>query len=565
MARRGSTEVPNVEMIMCHFTKGELEGLDNLQGGPSIDPATGLREYSKLTTIIELPEVQKIFRHVNEELSEDGKVSPDLHKIYETAKQGSLEFEKAPQDRKPPTSIIEKKGRGDDKFLALIPLNVAKFLIELNGGYSINPKTGLLEFGLFKNIKNIVKRVFSNPVKAIGHGFKKLMGPEGIRLAGTIGGALLGGPMGMGLGAGLANAATGAGLGKSAMRGLGAYGLGTGVQAAGQMMGMGAATPYSNGFFGGSNAITGLLGTGNGAGGAAGGWHQVTNAAEGNKILGLSGIANGAGEVASSAAAAPGAGSFFGNVGNALMSPTGLMLGMTGLSALAAKKHHEDENKLAKMHNQEIDRQKEAMGYNLKWEPHHGPRTRRWAPNPNYVHGGNESYYNDLTEPQHQQAQHLKTGGFVKRKELRSFDDSTGIYGPGNGQDDKIKTSIPAGSYIIDASTTANLGDGSSSSGIKVLEETARQIRRMHPKKAVKHVEIAFKKNGVQTPVYVANEEFKFDPVTVALAGGGDIKKGASVFRQMVKDIRKHKASNGLGLPPKARHPMDYIKKSHKN
>jgi hypothetical protein len=504
---------------------------------------------------------------VNEELTEDGRVSPDLHKIYETAKQGSLEFEKAPQDRKPPASIIEKKGRGNDKFLALIPMNLAKFLIELNGGYSINPKTGLLEFGgFFKNIKNIAKRVISNPIKAIGHGVKKAFGPEGLRLAGTIGGALLGGPMGMGLGAGLANAATGAGLGKSAMRGLGAYGLGTGIQAVGQMAGLGAATPYTNGFFGGSNPITGLLGMGNSASGAgataagsAGNWHQV---------MGPEAIS----AVHGGAAAAPSSGGLFGNIGNALMSPTGIMLGSMGLGLLAEKKAAKEENRLAKLHNQEIDRMKEDMGYNLKWDS--SGRSKRqerdkWAYNPNYVLGGKEHYTIDLDEPENQHLkphnpQAFKKGGFIKRRELRSFDDSTGIYGPGNGQDDKIKTTIPAGSYIIDASTTADLGDGSSSSGIKVLEETACHIRNKYPKKVVSRLERYFAKHGEQTPVYVANEEFKFDPVTVALAGGGDIKKGASVFRKMVKSVRKHKASNGLGLPPKAHHPMDYIRKSHK-
>ena len=144
------TEIPGVELLLCHFTKGELEGLDNLQGGPSIDDDTGLREYSKLSIVIEDPKIQEIFRHVQEELGDDGKVSPDLHNIYKTAKDNSLPFREAPQEKEPPAKTLANMGEGGDTELALIPKNLAEFLIDLNGGYSINDKTGLLEFGFFK-------------------------------------------------------------------------------------------------------------------------------------------------------------------------------------------------------------------------------------------------------------------------------------------------------------------------------------------------------------------------------------------------------------------------------
>ena len=88
------TEIPGVELLLCHFTKGELEGLDNLQGGPSIDDDTGLREYSKLSIVIEDPKIQEIFRHVQEELGDDGKVSPDLHNIYKLLKTILCHLEK---------------------------------------------------------------------------------------------------------------------------------------------------------------------------------------------------------------------------------------------------------------------------------------------------------------------------------------------------------------------------------------------------------------------------------------------------------------------------------------
>jgi len=87
----------------------------------------------------------------------------------------------------------------------------------------------------------------------------------------------------------------------------------------------------------------------------------------------------------------------------------------------------------------------------------------------------------------------------------------------------------------------------------------ADDIKKSKPIHVVKHVEKFIKGDSKNTPVYLANEEFKFDPITVALAGGGSIDKGAKVFENMVKQVRSHKNSNGLGLPPKAKHPLEYM------
>ena len=541
------TEIPGVELLLCHFTKGELEGLDNLQGGPSIDDDTGLREYSKLSIVIEDPKIQEIFRHVQEELGDDGKVSPDLHNIYKTAKDNSLPFREAPQEKEPPAKTLANMGEGGDTELALIPKNLAEFLIDLNGGYSINDKTGLLEFGLFKNIVKIVKRVIHNPVKAVIHGVKKAFGPEGVRIAGTIGGAIIGGPLGAGLGAGLGNMVTGAGINKSLSRGLGVGAAAYGVQGLGQAMGVSASAPYTGGFFGGENALGSLLG-GSGTIGANMAPAYGTN----GQLIAAKGAALPA---VSNATASAGTGSgIFGSLGKAASSlasnPAALMLGMTGLNMLAEKQRIKEHNKLVQAQKEENERVRHDLGFDLP-DIKMG-RRNRLLKNPAYDLENNENYY--LDEPEY-----YKKGGLVKHKDLGSFTKSTGIYGPGNGRDDKIKTKIPSGSYIIDASTTANLGDGSSSSGIKVLEEVAKHIKKSKPIHVVKHVEKFIKGDSKNTPVYLANEEFKFDPITVALAGGGSIDKGAKVFENMVKQVRSHKNSNGLGLPPKAKHPLEYM------
>ena len=541
------TEIPGVELLLCHFTKGELEGLDNLQGGPSIDDDTGLREYSKLSIVIEDPKIQEIFRHVQEELGDDGKVSPDLHNIYKTAKDNSLPFREAPQEKEPPAKTLANMGEGGDTELALIPKNLAEFLIDLNGGYSINDKTGLLEFGLIKNVGKIFKRIVNNPVKAVIHGVKKTFGPEGVRIAGTIGGAIIGGPVGAGLGAGLGNMVTGAGINKSLSRGLGVGAAAYGIQGLGQAMGVSASAPYTGGFFGGENALGSLLG-GSGTIGANMAPVYGTN----GQLIAAKGAALPA---VSNATASAGTGSgIFGSLGKAASSlasnPAALMLGMTGLNMLAEKQRIKEHNKLVQAQKEENERVRHDLGFDLP-DIKMGKRNRLLK-NPAYDLENNENYY--LDEPEY-----YKKGGLVKHKDLGSFTKSTGIYGPGNGQDDKIKTKIPSGSYIIDASTTANLGDGSSSSGIKVLEEVAKHIKKSKPIHVVKHVEKFIKGDSKNTPVYLANEEFKFDPITVALAGGGSIDKGAKVFENMVKQVRSHKNSNGLGLPPKAKHPLEYM------
>lgn len=548
------TEVPGVDMLLCHMTKGECEGLDNLQGGPSIDDDTGYREYSKLGTIIEDPEVQEIFRLVKSDLSDDGKLSPKVHEAYEISKEQSLPFREAPAQKEPPQSTLAEMGEDGDTQMVLLPKNLAAFLIEMNDGqYSLNSETGLLEFGFFKNIGKAFSRFVSNPVKAITHGVKKLFGPEGVRIAGTIGGAMLGGPMGAGIGNALAHKVTGASWGKSLGRGFETGALAYGAQGLGQAAGLSGATPYTSGFFGGQNALGTLLG-GSGGFGAGAPVYDRAGQLMSTSASGLS-SAGQAGQAVANKALGVGAGSsggsgLFSSLGS-LASPTTLMLGMTGLNMLAEKQRIKEQNKLAQMQREENERIRHDLGFDLP-DIQMG-RRNRLVKNPAYSLENEENYY--LNEPEY-----YKKGGLVKHKDIGSFVKSTGIYGPGNGQDDKIKTKIPSGSYIIDASTTADLGDGSSSAGIKVLQEAAKHIRKSKPSHVVKHVEKFIKGDSKITPVYLANEEFKFDPITVALAGGGDVDKGAKVFEHMVKRIRAHKNSNGLNLPPKAKHPLEYMK-----
>jgi hypothetical protein len=142
-----------------------------------------------------------------------------------------------------------------------------------------------------------------------------------------------------------------------------------------------------------------------------------------------------------------------------------------------------------------------------------------------------------------------KTGGLVSHKV------SCGIKGKGTGQSDDIKVDMPVGSYIIDATTTAHLGDGSSTAGIKALDNMVKSISKSPVRKLIeKRIQVK------KIPVAVANEEYKIDPVTVSVIGNGDLGKGSKLLERMVKRVRQHKAQGGLNLPPQALSPLEYLK-----
>lgn len=130
------------------------------------------------------------------------------------------------------------------------------------------------------------------------------------------------------------------------------------------------------------------------------------------------------------------------------------------------------------------------------------------------------------------------------------------IEGPGKGQDDVIATSVPESSYIIDASSVSDLGDGSSEAGAAVFDAFFEMLRNKNGIK--KKIDVS---NATEVPVYLSNDEYLIDPSDVTLLGGGDNNRGARILKGIVKNIRKHKSSNGTGLPPKAKDITQYFPK----
>lgn len=508
----GSKDISGQEMIIVHMSNGELEGLDNMQQYPSIDPDTGIREYSSLANIIEIPEVRNVFKHISDDILDDGKLSPDLKKVYEYAREHSLPYKSTPEERHDPLKGAEHTGRHGDTKLALIPLNLALFLIELKHEPSINPETGLLEFGWFNEI---------------------------IRAAGTIIGGMLGGPIGAGFGNALAGKITGRSWGDAAKSGLkmgvGAYGL----------QGLGQAA----GFLGGPPNLLaqglGSLGIGGGLPGMAG---KVPLDATGVMQASQQGVSSNAAQQAGPVGFMDKIGSFMSKA--APMAP----LAMAGLAYMGSQKHRKHQKNAAKEERDYLERERERMGFNRSLPPI-TPSSRRY--NPGFFDRSEmERRYGIFPEPAFVD---VGERGYYKGGSVKSYKQGSLVSGPGKGQDDKIKTSVPDGSYIIDASSTSMFGDGSTKAGSDILKDFEKHVKSKFPDKFLRKIENHISKTSSQVPVWLSEGEHKIDPVTVTLLGGGSNVNGADILKHMVIKLRKHKISKGDGLPPKAKHPMQYI------
>ena len=518
-------------MLVVHMTTGELEGLDAMQGGESIDPDTGLREYSKLATIVENPEVRDIFKNLADDLS-DGELSPQMRSLYEEAKQHSAHFtEDTPAEHTQPIKDIEKTGTPPDRHMAIIPENLALFFVELSRTVDLNPETGLLQFGIFHEL---------------------------VRVGGTVAGYYLGGPFGAGVGNMAARAATGQKFGKDMlMAGAKNTAYAYGAQALGQMAGLGTpggAWGYGKeGTFLGNMANKGFGPENYGAYGsffgkapaAAGAAAPAVNMA---KTAPTAAAGTAAGTAASAAAPAAAAGAGWTDKLMNIAPWAALALSMHG-----QKQHHQDQTKAWEHGNRERERAREDAGFNIK------PRKVKpavYKKNPAFTVGPRGEmpepmYFREDDVPEYRQ------GGKVpgsSHAHLGSYNQGALIKGPGKGQDDKIRTRVPEGSYIIDASTVANLGDGSSEAGGKILKECEGHIRKKFG------YSVAPSKSKGMVDVFLSNDEYKFDPETVSLLGKGDNRQGSKILKTMVKNIRIDKNRNGNRLPPKAKHPLQYMK-----
>jgi hypothetical protein len=132
----------------------------------------------------------------------------------------------------------------------------------------------------------------------------------------------------------------------------------------------------------------------------------------------------------------------------------------------------------------------------------------------------------------------------------------TGYYanGQGTGQSDDIPAMLHDGDYVMDSDVVSALGDGSSKAGRDVLDGFRERI----PHKA---------DGGSEKPVAakIADGEYVFPAAFVTALGSGDNKKGSEILDGLRTKLRQHKRSApDSKIPPKAKDPVDYIKKEVK-
>jgi len=131
----------------------------------------------------------------------------------------------------------------------------------------------------------------------------------------------------------------------------------------------------------------------------------------------------------------------------------------------------------------------------------------------------------------------------------------TGYYacGRGTGQSDDIPAMLHDGDYVMDAETVSALGDGSSKAGHHILEGFRKQV----PHKA--------EGGSNPVPAKIADGEYVFPAAFVTALGAGDNKRGAEILDGLREKLRAHKRSApDTKIPPKAKDPIDYIKKGRK-
>lgn len=474
--------------ILAHFDPEELSELDEAQGEIFIDPETNLRDYRPLSKIMKDPAIQDL---ITQALSGNND-NPQF------AMGGTVEEPGRPLD--PELEKLRLEGRHGDSELAIITPELLEMFTQWSGKEpDINPETGLPEFFSFKNIiKSIVRVVGTALGPVTGFAASKLTGQS--------------------TGAALKNAFFGAALPFAAM-----------------------ALPSILGAVGGTGGAGGFLSSLGkfipGFGGAGTGGGLISNlAGVGRMLPGMGaqaasqGIGQGAAQQMPQAAGQTGGG-ILGNLLQGVLPLAGSAL-MMAKGANEEKKNQSDyENK----QRQEGESMRERLGFNTplrKARPFEFNPTNPRISKEDYERGVSPEYFNYDLKDRH------AGGGPIK--------------GEGKGQQDNIHKNLKDGSYIIDASTVSDIGDGSSQAGSQELDKYFSKIPSMRGENYA---------NGGFIKAMVSNDEYEISPEKVTALGKGSNEKGAKILDKFVKEIRQKKRTSGEKLPPKAKPVDGYLKR----
>ncbi len=152
LARGGSAKAP--KMVVAHFSKKELDDLDDLRGHSARDSTTGYREYKDLEYLLENPHIRAhIESHVR-------------GKRRHRAMGGSM------------GSDMASMGRNGDNEMALITPKTAQMFDGMAGQQSINPHTNKPEYfslsGAFSGLGSSLSSGLSSAGSAMGSGLSSM-------------------------------------------------------------------------------------------------------------------------------------------------------------------------------------------------------------------------------------------------------------------------------------------------------------------------------------------------------------------------------------------------------
>lgn len=114
------------------------------------------------------------------------------------------------------------------------------------------------------------------------------------------------------------------------------------------------------------------------------------------------------------------------------------------------------------------------------------------------------------------------------------------VIGDTGGRADKVKTSVPNGTYVIPAQAVSHLGENNTMAGLKILQ-------KMFPLSSPKD---APRSRGGTVPVAIADGEFCVSPADVSRIGGGNLDHGHRVLDKWVMQLKEDHIKTLRGLEP---------------
>ena len=122
--------------------------------------------------------------------------------------------------------------------------------------------------------------------------------------------------------------------------------------------------------------------------------------------------------------------------------------------------------------------------------------------------------------------------------------------GPGDGQDDLIRTQLEDGDFIVPADVVSALGSGSTNAGLAALEDMVLG--------AIGEDQIMSGTGSIEA--LVSDGEFRVPRAAVMALGGGSVEKGADVLYDMMERVRSsYRSAKTDKIPPKAKSPLAYM------